>query len=742
MEEGQAKKEIFYVIGMSCAGCAANVEHALAATEGIKEAKVNFAASTVMVDYEPEEVAPLDLQRIVRNAGYDLVIEEEDETDKAETIQREEYKKLRRKTIGAIVLSLPVFIIGMFFMHISYGNWIMLIFTLPVLFVFGRGFYVNAWRQLKHGRANMDTLVAVSTGIAFLFSLFNTIWPEYWISRGLEAHVYYEAAAVIIALILLGRLLESRAKASTSSAIRKLIGLQPNTVIRLLEDGSEQEIPVKAVQPGDILLVKPGDKIPVDGTLTEGASFVDESMITGEPVPVEKITGTHVFAGTINQKGSFRFMAEKVGSETVLAHIIKMVQEAQGSKAPVQQLVDKIAGIFVPVVISIAVITFVVWMLVGGELAFTRALLTSVTVLVIACPCALGLATPTAIMVGIGKGAEHNILIRDAESLEQLCRVNAVVLDKTGTITEGRPVVAEIYWNPGVDTAAYLPVLLHLESKSEHPLAEAVVAYLVEKGITSSLKGEFESITGQGVVGIVGEETYYIGNRRLLEAHQIQCLDSQVTLADACSLEGKTVVYFADNCEILALIVIADQVKEGSVQAIRRLQDEHIEVYMLTGDNVVTARAVAGQVGVKHFKAEVMPSDKADFVKQLQQQGKVVAMVGDGINDSQALAQADVSIAMGRGSDIAIDVAKITLITSDLNAIPKAWKLSRQTVAAIRQNLFWAFIYNLIGIPLAAGVLYPCCGFLLNPMIAAAAMAFSSVSVVTNSLRIRAKKIG
>lgn len=742
MEEGQAKKEIFYVIGMSCAGCAANVEHALAATEGVKEAKVNFAASTVMVNYEPEEVTPQDLQRIVRNAGYDLVIEEEDETDKAETIQREEYNKLRRKTIGAIVLSLPVFIIGMFFMHISYGNWIMLIFTLPVLFIFGRGFYVNAWRQLKHGRANMDTLVAVSTGIAFLFSLFNTIWPEYWISRGLEAHVYYEAAAVIIALILLGRLLESRAKASTSSAIRKLIGLQPNTVIRLLEDGSEQEIPVKAVQPGDILLVKPGDKIPVDGTLTEGVSFVDESMITGEPVPVEKITGTHVFAGTINQKGSFRFMAEKVGSETVLAHIIKMVQEAQGSKAPVQQLVDKIAGIFVPVVISIAVITFVVWMLVGGELAFTRALLTSVTVLVIACPCALGLATPTAIMVGIGKGAEHNILIRDAESLEQLCRVNAVVLDKTGTITEGKPVVAEVYWNPEVDTAAYLPVLLHLESKSEHPLAEAVVAYLVEKGITSSLKGEFESITGQGVVGIVGEETYYIGNRRLLEAHQIQRLDSQVTLADACSLEGKTVVYFADSREILALIIIADQVKEGSVQAIRRLQEEHIEAYMLTGDNVITARAVAGQVGLKHFKAEVMPSDKADFVKQLQQQGKVVAMVGDGINDSQALAQADVSIAMGRGSDIAIDVAKITLITSDLNAIPKAWKLSRQTGAAIRQNLFWAFIYNLIGIPLAAGVLYPCCGFLLNPMIAAAAMAFSSVSVVTNSLRIRAKKIG
>lgn len=735
------EKKSFYVIGMSCAGCAANIQQALSERKGVIEARVNFAASDVIVEYNPTLVSDKDLQKTVQEAGYDLLLENETEPEQAEILQREAYDKLRRKTIGALLLSLPVFVIGMFFMHMPYGNWIMLGFTLPVLLVFGRDFFINAWRQLKHGHANMDTLVAVSTGVAFLFSLFNTLWPTYWTDRGLEAHIYYEAAAVIIALILLGRLLESRAKSNTSTAIRKLIGLQPKEVIRILEDGTEQVISIKAVQPGDILLVKPGDKIPVDGSVTEGVSFVDESMITGEPVPVEKVTGTHVYTGTINQKGSFKFMAEKVGSETILAQIIKMVQEAQGSKAPVQQLVDRIAAIFVPAVIGIAALTFIGWMIAGGELAFTHALLTSVTVLVIACPCALGLATPTAIMVGIGKGAENNILIRDAQSLEQLCKVQAVVLDKTGTITEGKPVVTDIFWNPGIDLRHSMEVLLFMESRSEHPLADAVILHLTEEGIKTNLKGEFNSLTGQGIQGMINGESYFVGNRRLLEMNGISRESEQAEQADACSLEGKTVVYFADSKQVLALIVIADRMKPGSVKAIERLQAEGIEVYMLTGDNRITARAVADSIGLKHFKAEVMPSDKADFVKELQQQGKIVAMAGDGINDSQALAQADVSIAMGKGSDIAIDVAKITLITSDLNAIPKAWALSKQTVAAIRQNLFWAFIYNLIGIPLAAGILYPCCGFLLNPMIAAAAMAFSSVSVVTNSLRIKAKKI-
>lgn len=740
MNEHTDSKRIFYVTGMMCAGCAATVENTVAEQKGVKEARVNFAASTVMVDYDADEVTPADLQQAVRAAGYDLLIDEEDD-GRAEDIQRKEFRQLKRNTLGAVLLALPVFVIGMFFMHMPYGHWIMLTLTLPVLLIFGRSFFINAWLQLKHGRANMDTLVAVSTGVAFLFSLFNTFYPEYWTSRGLEAHVYYEASAVIIALILLGRLLEGRAKNNTSSAIRRLMGLQPATVVRISEDGSEHEIPVKAVQPGDILLVKPGERIPVDGTVREGGSYVDESMITGESLPVEKMSGEKVYTGTMNQKGSFRFVAERVGSETVLAHIIKMVQEAQGSKAPVQRLVDKIAGIFVPVVMGIAVFTFVVWMFVGGELAFTHALLTSITVLVIACPCALGLATPTAIMVGMGKGAEHNILIKDAEGLELLCKTTSVVLDKTGTITEGHPVVTGMLWKEGVNPSRFAPVLVYLESKSEHPLADAVVAYFAEEGVKGNLAGTFESITGKGVKGCVEGIEFFVGNKRLMEESEVVLTREQAEQADVYRMGGNTVVYFAGEGQILAMIAIADRIKEGSARAVAKLRKAGIKVYMLTGDNGITARAVADQVGVKEYKAEVMPSDKFEFVKELQARGEVVAMVGDGINDSQALAQADVSIAMGKGSDIAMDVAKITLITSDLNAIPEALNLSRRTVRTIRQNLFWAFIYNVIGIPIAAGILYPCCGFLLNPMIAAAAMAFSSVSVVTNSLRLKRGKM-
>ena len=693
------------------------------------------------MDYNPRVVTPVELQKAVEAAGYDLVVENTEDTDQADRLQREEFLALKRKTIGAIVLAIPVFVIGMFFMHMPYGNWIMLAFTIPVMALFGRGFFVHAYMQLKHGRANMDTLVAVSTGVAFLFSLFNTIWPEYWTSRGLEAHVYYEAAAVIIALILLGRLLEAKAKFSTSTAIKKLMGLQPKTVTKILADGSEEEVPIREVAVGDILVVKPGEKIPVDGEVTEGSSFVDESMITGESLPVEKVKGQPVYAGTINEKGSFRFRADKVGGETVLANIIRMVQEAQGSKAPVQKLVDRIAGIFVPVVMGIAVITFIVWMLAGGDLAFTHALLTSITVLVIACPCALGLATPTAIMVGIGKGAEHNILIKDAESLELMYRVNAIVLDKTGTITEGKPVVTDIHWTGESEDERYRSILLEIERRSEHPLADAVVQKFKGSAVNEISVSDFENQTGKGVTAKVGDETYLVGNRALLEVNHLVLDDDNEKLAVRWEGDGKTVVFFAGENRVLALIAIADKIKESSRQAVATLHEKGIDVYMLTGDNALTARAVADRVGIRHFKAEVMPGEKADFVEALQHEGKVVAMVGDGINDSQALARADVSIAMGKGSDIAMDVAKVTLITSDLNVIPRAIALSRQTVRAIRQNLFWAFIYNIIGIPLAAGVLYGIDGFLLNPMIAAAAMAFSSVSVVTNSLRIKWKKL-
>lgn len=735
------RKETFFVTGMSCAGCAANVQNSLSGVEGVVDAQVNFATLTAVVTYAENVISPVVLQQIVENAGYGLVLEEESVEEQLDIMRKEEYQRLKHRTIGAVILALPVFILGMFFMDMPYVEWVMLILTLPLLLIFGRSFYINAWKQLKHGHANMDTLVAVSTGVAFLFSLFNTIYPAYWISKGLEAHVYYEASSVIIALILLGRLMEHRAKDRTSTAIRSLIGLQPKTVVRILEDGTEQEVPIKVVQEWDIILVKPGDKIPVDGEVTQGLSYVDESMITGESMPVEKKQGDKVYAGTINQKGSFRFIAEKVGEETVLAQIIKMVQDAQGSKAPVQKLVDKIAGVFVPTVIGLAVLTFIVWMVFGGELAFSHALLTSVTVLVIACPCALGLATPTAIMVGIGKGAENNILIRDAESLEQLCKVNAVVLDKTGTLTEGKPKVSEVYWTEQENLEQYMSVLLFLERQSEHPLAEAVVSWLQEQGVNGNLQGNFESVTGMGVEGQVDGKKFCVGNMPLLESHGISCHADIQKRVESWTKEGKTVVYFASGQRILALIAIADSIKKGAVEAIRHLQNRGIQVYMLTGDHRLTANAVARKAGITNFKAEVMPGDKAAFVEGLQKEGKVVAMVGDGINDSQALVQADVSIAMGKGADIAMDVAKITLITSDLNAIPKALSLSRQTVMAIRQNLFWAFIYNLMGIPIAAGILYPCCGFLLNPMIAALAMAFSSVSVVSNSLRIKRKKL-
>jgi P-type Cu2+ transporter len=739
--KAQYIKETFPVLDMSCAACAVSVESTLKATAGVKDAGVNFANQTAWVEYDKSQTMPADLQNSVRAIGYDLVVNVEDPNAVQEEAQRKHYDEVKFRTTWSIILSVPVVIIGMFFMDMPYGTYISMALSSPVVFYFGRNYFVTAWKQARHGKANMDTLVALSTGIAFLFSVFNTFFPEFWHSRGLHAHVYYEAAAVVIAFISLGKLLEERAKSNTSSAIKKLMGLQPKTV-RVLIDGTEQELPIASVKVGHIVLVRPGEKIPVDGVVVSGSSYVDESMISGEPVAVSKNEGEKVFAGTVNQKGSFQFKAEKVGGDTILAQIIKMVQQAQGSKAPVQKLVDKIAGIFVPVVIGISILTFIVWMIAGGENAFTHALLTSVTVLVIACPCALGLATPTAIMVGIGKGAENNILIKDAESLELGHKVNAIVLDKTGTITEGKPVVTDMEWDAHDDLIKqYKQILYTLEIQSEHPLAEAVVNRLKEEGVYGEPVDQFESITARGVKGNSGGKTFFIGNRKLIDENKITVSSKIASRAGSLQAEAKTVVYFSDNADVLAVIAIADKIKATSKEAVRALHAKGIDVYMLTGDNEQTAKAVAAQVGITHYKGEVLPSQKAEFVKQLQSQGKIVAMVGDGINDSHALAQADVSIAMGRGSDIAMDVAKITLITSDLQSIPKALTLSTKTVMGIRQNLFWAFIYNLIGIPIAAGILYPINGFLLDPMIAGAAMALSSVSVVTNSLRLKTVKL-
>lgn len=734
-------RDTFPVLQMTCAACAVSVESMLKSTTGVKDAAVNFANQTAWVEYDAEVARPKDLQNSVQAIGYDLIVDAENPQAVQEQSRRKNYETVKQRTLWSSILAVPVVIIGMFYMDLPYGNYISMALTAPVVFYLGRNFFVNAWKQAMYGKANMDTLVALSTGIAFLFSAFNTFFPEFWLARGIHPHVYYEAAAVIIAFISLGKLLEERAKSSTSSAIKKLMGLQPKTV-RVIVEGIEQELPVANVKIGDTILVRPGEKIPVDGVVKNGSSFIDESMISGEPLPVEKKAGEKVFAGTVNQKGSFQFEAQKVGGDTILAQIIKMVQQAQGSKAPVQRLVDKIAGIFVPVVIGISILTFIVWMIFGGDNAFTHALLTSITVLVIACPCALGLATPTAIMVGVGKGAENNILIKDAESLELAHKVNAVILDKTGTITEGKPVVTDFIWDdPDEDRDLIEQILYTLESKSEHPLAEAVVAKFKTRKMENVTLDTFESLTGSGVKAKVEEQEYFVGNRKLVDENGILVSDAVDSQASRFQSEAKTVVYYANQKKVLALIAIADKIKATSKEAIDSLQERGVDVYMLTGDNIQTAKAVATQVGLKYFRAEVLPGDKADFVKQLQEQGKIVAMVGDGINDSHALAQADVSIAMGKGSDIAMDVAKMTLITSDLRLISKALNLSSGIVKGIRQNLFWAFIYNVIGIPLAAGILYPVNGFLLNPMIAGAAMALSSVSVVTNSLRLRNAKI-
>ena len=730
-------KKSFPVLQMTCASCAVSVESILKSQAGVVDASVNYANAKVSVEFIPSLVQVESLRKAVQSIGYDLLIDESASGDDTiEHIQKENHNKLKKKTYWALVMSVPVVVIGMFFMDMPFANEVMWVLSTPVLFWLGRDFYINAWKQAKHRSANMDTLVALSTGVAYIFSVFNTLFPEFWHLKGLHAHVYFEAASVIIGFILLGKLLEEKAKGNTSSAIKKLMGLQPKNVTIVHEGGHQIQIPIEKVEIGNIVLVKPGEQIAVDGTVINGNSFVDESMLSGEPLPVSKNEKDNVFAGTINQKGSFQFKAEKVGSETMLAHIIKMVQDAQGSKAPVQKLVDKIAGIFVPIVIGIAILSFIVWNILGGENAFTQGLLALITVLVIACPCALGLATPTAIMVGVGKGAEKGILIKDAESLELAKKVNAIILDKTGTITEGKPVVTNAFWID--DNPKLKQILYNIEKQSEHPLAEAVVAHLRYQNTVSILK--FESLTGRGAKAEFDNETFFIGNQKLIAENEILIGEVIAEKANQWTMEAKTVVWFANTQKAIAVLAIADQIKSNSQKAIQELHQSGTEVYMLTGDHEATAKAVSEKVGIKHYKAGVLPENKAAFVKQLQEQGKVVAMVGDGINDSTALAQADVSIAMGKGSDIAMDVAKMTIISSDLMKIPEAIHLSKSTVSTIKQNLFWAFIYNLIGIPIAAGILYPINGFLLNPMIAGAAMALSSVSVVSNSLWLKYKK--
>ncbi len=738
MAENNNKIEtrVYPILGMQCAACAARIDKVLGKQAGVQDCVVNLAANNVSLKYDSSVTSPNDLAKVVAGMGFQLVIAGGEEAKaEVEMLEKSNYRELKSNTIWSVSLSLPIMLISMFLMHlIPYANVIMAALATPVVSYFGRGFFVNAWKQLKQKTANMDTLVALSVGVAYLFSVFNMLFPEFWMKRGVEPHVYFEASSMIVSFIMLGRMLEEKAKGNTSTAIKKLIGFAPKTAMLVGEDGKIREVAIETIKAGDVVAVRPGEKVPVDGMVTEGGSYVDESMLSGEAVPVYKEIGSDVFAGTINQKGALRFRATKVGAATMLSMIIKMVQDAQGSKAPVQRIVDKIAGVFVPVIVSVALLSMVVWIAFGGDEGVVRGILAFVTVVIIACPCALGLATPTAIMVGIGKGAEQGILIKDAKSLEVARKIDVVVLDKTGTITEGHPEVADVVMGHEVDVVHVENVLFSIEGRSEHPLAEAVVRHFKPLGASLLTVDDFESVTGGGLKGVVDGKTYYVGNAKFLKSRKVRMEEDLEVRANELEQSAKTVIWIADAARSLAVVAIADNVRSTSVEAVAQLHDMGVSVYMLTGDNRSTAEAVAAQVGIKYYEASMLPQDKAGFIKQMQSEGHCVAMVGDGINDSAALAQADMGVAMGQGSDIALDVAKMAIVKNDLRKIPDAIRLSKRIVRTIRQNLFWAFIYNMIGVPIAAGVLYPIYGFLLNPMIAGAAMALSSVSVVANSL--------
>ncbi|HVD96975.1 MAG TPA: heavy metal translocating P-type ATPase [Cytophagaceae bacterium] len=735
--ESILQKKSFPLTGLSCASCAISAESMLKTQPGVKDAKVNFASSTALVEYDPKTADFPSFKKALQSIGYDMILPSETTQDELEKYQRQAFLELRLKTIVAFVFSTPVFILGMFFHHsFEYENLLSMFLTIPVLAWAGQIFYKNAWKQARHQQMSMDTLVALSTGIAFLFSAFNTLFPTVLMENGISPEVYFESSALVIAFVLLGKFLEEKAKAKTSGAIKQLMMLQPRT-LRVIRDRKELEIKISEVVIDDMVMIRPGEKIPVDGVVLFGKSFLDESMISGEPLAVEKTTGAKVLAGTVNQKGTLTIRAERVGADTLLAQIVRRVEEAQGSKAAVQKLADKIAAVFVPVVISISLLTFLAWILLGGSNALAHALTTSISVLVIACPCALGLATPTALMAGIGKGAEKGILIKDAASLEKAKAVEVLVLDKTGTITYGKPKVTDLIWVEEENNGnVFSNILLAMEKRSEHPLSEAIVNHF-PKNDTAPIVSSFLSLPGMGISAAIEGVNYFTGNLRLMQLHSIEIAAKLEPLLDRFKEEAKTVIFFSNQQKLLALIAISDTIRNEAAQVIKQLKDDRIEVVMLTGDNAASAAAVAKAVGIENFQSEMLPTEKADFIQQLQTKGKVVAMAGDGINDSEALAKADVSIAMGKGTDIAMEIAQITLMHSDLRHLAEAFRLSKATVRTIKENLFWAFIYNLIGIPIAAGILYPVNGFLLSPMFAGAAMALSSVSVVMNSLRLR-----
>lgn len=765
-------EKTYPVKGMSCASCSAHVGKALRSVEGVVEVNVNLPMNRATVKFDDAACTAQQLQQSVERMGFELIIDQTDDeethifadeevaseknsanelnqttpntSNKKSTSKKcvanhnEALKQMRRNAWGALAIAIPLLVLGII-PHLFAGQEVASCFLAAFsLWKYGRLFYTPAWKLLKHGTSNMDTLVALSISVSFIYSFCNLFFPQWFISHGMQPHLYFDSVGVITAFILLGRMLEARAKHRTTNSIRKLMQLQPKQVVCVFPNGKEVTKHVNDVKTGDVLLARPGDRIAVDGEVITGASNVDESSLSGEPIPVEKNIGDKVMAGTINKNGTLHYRAKKRATDTLLAQIVRMVQEAQGSKVPVQALVDRIAAVFVPTIIGISLITLIAWILLDSANGLTHGLIAMVSVLVIACPCSLGLATPTAIIVGIGRGASSGILIKDATCLEVAEKINAVVLDKTGTITVGHPEV-KAAWFESDSESKWRDILLSLERQSEHPLAEAVCTFLKDE--TTCKVENFTALPGNGVSGCIDGCTYYVGSLKWMQEKNIPLTATQHQFANNYTHQACSLVALTDGTKILALLALTDEVKSTSATAIKQLKALGIDTYMLTGDNAQTAAVVASEVGIDHYVAHTLPADKANFVKQLQAEGKKVAMVGDGINDSAALAVADLSIAMGRGSDIAIDTAMLTLLTSDLLRLPQAIRLSARTVRTIRQNLFWAFFYNVVSVPIVAGVLYPICGFMLSPMIAGAAMALSSVSVVTNSLRSGLKRI-
>ena len=769
------------VTGMTCAACQAGIQRTLQNQPGVVDASVNLMMKSATVTFDPAATAPIRLVEAIRETGYGAELASPDqsafeEQEARDHAQQDEFNDFRRKAIVSAVVGIIAMILSMPLMTArdqsmhgitidpfmrwamdslapalrSVAPWLyaipptiasyaLLALTLGIMGWAGRHFYVRAWAAFRHHSADMNTLVAVGTSAAFLYSVVATVAPDFFLRRGIAPDVYYEAVVIIIALILTGNAFEARAKKQTSAALRSLVKLQPKTA-RVVRNDEEVDVPVESVASGDVVVVRPGERIPVDGEVTSGESAVDESMLTGESLPVKKATGDRVIGGTINRTGAFRYRATTLGSDSMLAQIVKLMRDAQGSRAPIQRLADRISGIFVPVVLSLAIATFVVWFVAAGSAPGVRAFAAAVAVLIIACPCAMGLAVPTAVMVSTGKGAQLGVLIKGGEALQRAGDVQTVVLDKTGTVTEGRPTVTDVVLVPGgsgaMSEAEMLRLVASVESSSEHPLADAIVRHAKDRGLALSHAESFNSVTGRGAVGVVDGVAMAVGNAALMADYAIKVLALQND-AERLAVDGKTPMYVAANGALIGLLAVADPIRESSRAAISQLRALGLEVVMLTGDNQRTADAIARQAGIERVVAEVLPEGKVAEIKRLQAEGKVVAMVGDGINDAPALAQADVGMAMGTGTDIAADAADVVLMRGDLRSAAQAIALSRRTMRTMKENLFWAFLYNVVGIPIAAGALYPAFGLLLSPILASAAMAFSSVSVVMNSLRLR-----